>query len=822
MLRLICKAGAAEREQVRELAQELSASPRVAELLTARGITDAEEAFAFLHPSVSGLEDPFLLKDMDKAAACIMAAVENKERIIVFGDYDADGVCATAIMLGCLKELGADTGCMIPSRHEDGYGMTMRSVEQLKKMGAGLIITVDNGIKSAEEIARCYELGMRVIVTDHHIPGDSLPRCEALVLCNNADEYPNRHICGAGLAQKLAEALIGREKAIKYIPFAGIATVADIVPLTGENRVFAALAVKAVREGRCQEGIKAICAVSQTKLADMDAAGFGFRIAPRLNAASRIEEAGIAVSLLMETDAEKAASLAKKLDELNQKRKAEEGAIFSSACDMLKDVDLTDRRCIVLHGESWNAGVIGIAAARIAERFYRPTVLLSGKDTATGSCRSISGVNIHSALSSCGRFFSRFGGHAYAAGLTMNASDIDEFREALDSYLWQNEPEEVFIPSAQYDFDMELGGITKAFAEELSLLEPFGAGNPQPVILTKGVRLANLERMGSEGKHLRCHVTRDEQYVNSVYFNAGGEFRNILDMDRCDVAYTPNINSFMGRSELQLNIKSLRSAEPVEVDAWIERQKGKFVDAICKNVLYNSSRAAEGLIFADAEQTLAKWLDKSAMGTLALCFTAEGAKRLCSWLIKEKAWNRMDVSFFSCAQSICAYNAAVLAPSIKELDISRYKRILIFDAAPSAGILREIEAMAKPAELVAARPNADGLYRFDKLMEGLPSSRESLIEYYKALRGTIGRFYNISALSDALAAASKQPRCFCALAADIFFELGFVVKAEGGLRVVADPPKRRLEESRTFFALSSLREMNDMYLQLYKEANHEA
>lgn len=819
MLRLVCKAQEQPRERVREMAEELCISPRTAELLLSRGITDCDEAANFLNPSESALENAYLLKDMDKTVSRIRKAIDLGEKIVVFGDYDADGVCATAIMLSCLRRLGANAEYMIPSRHEDGYGMTMKSAEQLFNMGANLIITVDNGVKSAAETERCYELGMEVIVTDHHIPGDTLPKCEALILCGNADEYPNRHICGAGLACKVAEALLGREAAREYIPLAGIATVADIVPLTGENRVFAALAVKDIRRGKCPEGIKALCSVSQTKLQDVSAGDFGFRIAPRLNAASRIEEADAAVSLLMETERESAAELAAKLDELNAKRKAEESGIFNAACEKLANEDLTKRRCIVLHGEDWNAGVIGIAAARIAERFYRPTVLLSGKDTVTGSCRSISGVNIHDALSSCERFFSRFGGHAYAAGLTMQQKDIDEFRAAMDDYLWHNEPEEKFIPSAQYDFEMELGGITKRFAEELSMLEPFGAGNPQPVVLSRGVRLANMERIGCEGKHVRCHVTRDEQYINAVYFNSGAEFRNMLDMDRCDAVYTPNINTFMGRSELQLNIKNLRCAEPNDVNAWIDRQKGKFVDAICRNVLYNNTRAVSGLAFADTEEKLIELVDASAMDTIALCFTAAGAKRLCTLLKARGIWNRMDVSFGSNAKSICAYNAAVLAPNIADMDISRYKNIIVFDTATSSGIPGALRQMNGDAALYAAKPNAA---ETEELIAGIPRDRADFIALYKALRCTVGKFYNINAMADALCAATNAPRCHCALAADVFYELGFVTKGSGGIRVEKDPPKRSLEESRTFFALNSLREMNDMYLQLYEEANHEA
>lgn len=819
MLRLICKAKEQPRERVNAMAEELGLSPKTAELLLSRGINDNDEAAAFLHPSPANIEEAYLLKDMDKAVARIRKVVAAGEKIVIFGDYDADGVCATAIMLNCLEQLGCHAQYMIPSRHEDGYGMTIKSAEQLHAMGTNLIITVDNGVKSIEEAERCYELGMELIITDHHIPGDTLPRCEALIMCNNADEYPNRHICGAGIAYKLSEALLGKSRAYEYIPFAGIATVADIVPLTGENRTFVALAVNAVRRGRCAEGIKALCAVSQAKMAEINAMDFAFKIAPRLNAASRIEEAGLAVSLLMERSKERAAQLAARLEELNAQRKAQEADIFNSACAQLAQYDITKRRCIVLHDENWNSGVVGIAAARIAEKFYRPTVLLSGSGTVTGSCRSISDVNIHDALASCGRFFSRFGGHAYAAGLTMEQSDIAEFWQSLDDYLWQKEPEEKFIPSAQYDFEMELGGITKRFAEELAMLEPFGAGNPQPVVLSKDVRLANLERIGNEGKHLRCHITRADNYIPAVYFNAGSELKNMLDMDRCDVIYTPGINNYMGRSDLQLSIKSMRSALPNDVDNWLDRQTGKFIDAICKNVLYNNSRVPDGFAFTDEQAMLLELLRRSTMGTAVLCFTADGAKRLCNLLKERGLWNKIDVTFGGNAKSPCAYNAAVLAPELDELELSRFDNILVYDTPPSSGMLYAVRSMNAHAPIYAAKPNAREI---SCLIADIPQDREDFIVLYKALRGAVGQFYNLSVMADALCSITHAPRSHCALAADVFYELGFAVKTRGGIKVEKDPPRRALEQSRTFFALNSLKELNDMYLQLCEEDNYEA
>lgn len=469
----------------------------------------------------------------------------------------------------------------------------------------------------------------------------------------------------------------------------------------------------------------------------------------------------------------------------------------------------------MLHAENWNAGVIGIAAAKIAERFYRPTVLLTGSGTVVGSCRSISGVNIHAALNACERFFSRFGGHAYAAGLTMRQEDVEEFYGEFDGYFHQNETEEMFVPCAQYDFEMELGGITAQFARELNMLAPFGPGNLQPVVLSRGVRLANLERIGKEAKHLRCHATKSEQYINAVYFNAGDLFGEINDLDRADIIYTPEINTFMGRSSLQLTLKNLAGAKPADEKAWINRNGDKFIGALSNGIMYNSSRVNFALKRDDDGALLKQAMVGSALGTLALCFTPKGAERLCAFLTANGLWGKGDARLNTLAKSSCAYNAVLFAPVLDGLDIKRYARIFLFDALPSPGMAAAVKDLAPNAQIFACAPKQGEL---DDIIKLLPRGRERLSGLYKALMGTTGRFYNRLAMDDALCLAARCPRWEAKLAGDIFLELGFVEKGERGLFVRQNPPKRSLEESRTYFTLNSLGELNDMYLHLYEEA----
>ncbi len=823
MLRFIRKTEPPNAQKAASLAEGLGISQRAAELLLCRGLAHEEEAYAFLHPSRSHLCDPFLLKNMDKAAACAAQAVKENRHIVIFGDYDADGVCATATLLLFLRSLRAKADYLIPSRHEEGYGMSMQSAARLADMGAELVITVDNGVKSATEIARCYELGMKVIVTDHHIPGDELPVCEALVLCGGEDAYPNRHICGAGLALKLVEAIAGKERAMEYISLAAVATVADIVPLTGENRAIVALGLQAVNEGRAPIGLSALMEVSGNQSraftpAPVNEGHIAFRIAPRLNAAGRIEDAGMAVELLTEADPARAKELAQTLNALNERRRGEEAAIVEEACAIIDAEDITARRAIVLHGPKWNAGIVGIAASKLAERYYRPVVLLTGEgDTLTGSARSIPGVNLHGALEACEELFLRFGGHAFAAGLTIEAARTEEFRSRLEEALLRDYAEETFLPAVRYDFETELSGVTARLVGEIAMLAPFGAGNPAPVLRTDGVRLANLERMGG-GKHLRMTATKGEHYTKAVYFGAGDRFPAINELDRCDIVYEPGINDYFRQEELQLQLRRLRPAAPAEPDAWLARRQGNFVDAFAHNVMYNRIRSTKGVTFAEETALARRFLSESAMGALILCLTPAGASRFLSFLAAEGLWPALTVSFTANEAGPCAYNAAVLAPVLDKMDVSRFRRVLFFDTAVSAGLYEETARRAPNAALFAGIPREG---EAEPLLLAMPCGRERMGALYKAILRTPGRFYNRAAMLDSLAAASGAPRWECALAADVFSELGFVATGKDGIRVARSPAARELGESQTYQTLASLAGAHEHYMHLYEEARHE-
>lgn len=801
------KEAAARREEAARLARALGVSPRTARLLLTRGVADAAEAEAFLHPSADMLCDPFAFPDMEKAVARLTRAIEKRERICVYGDYDVDGVCATSMLLMYLRACGAAVSYHIPSRHAEGYGMNLAAVERLAAEGVGLIITVDNGVKANAELLRCRELGMDAIVTDHHLPGDTLPECEA-ILCHTLPgcAYLNHNICGAGTAFKLIEALGGRAAALPYVALAGLATVADVVPLTGENRVFVSLALAAVNGGECPLGLRALVEAAFEKKRVLSARDFAFAIAPRLNAAGRMEDASLGVALLTEADAGRARALAQRLNELNAARQREEGAIYEAACAAIEADDLTEKRGIVLKSADWNPGVVGIAASKLTERYYRPVVLLCERDgVLTGSARSIEGVDLHAALKENERFFTRFGGHAYAAGMTLPAENFEAFATAFDESVRAIAPEEAFLPAAHYEAEAAFSELTMQLAAELSMLAPFGEGNPVPVFRTDGAAVKRLRRIGEEGKHLRLTLEQENQYAEGVWFYGGSRFAQINDYGRCGLLYVPTVNEYNGRQSLQLELKAMRPTAPADAEQYLAAQQGKFLDAICANIRYNKMHAAAAYSAVDADDFLLEQVSHGIAGLLVLCFTPAGARRFLRLAEASGLYGRMEIGFGRNAVQPAAYHAAVLAPELDALTIQRFRTVLVYDTPVTLGLLDALAALASGARLALAEPVPGDA---DELLAALRFDREAFIPFYQALRKGNGSFYNREALLDHFVRETHAPRYLCALAADMALELGFLCPGEGDLLRFAPPEGRReLMQSATFSTLASLAEM---------------
>ena len=512
-------------------------APLVMRALRARGIVTEEEQQRFMYPDLSLLRDPMGLPDMQKAVDRIERALLEGESICVYGDYDVDGICATTILLHYLYSIGAEVRYKIPSRQDEGYGISRKAIDALHESGVKLIITVDNGISAYQEIEYAKSLGIDVIVTDHHIPPENVPNCSAVV-CHSVEgsKYP-AYLCGAGTALKLVQALGGIEAAEPYIYLAGVATVADVVPLIDENRLFVKYTLDALNEGRCCMGLKLLLESLPAAKKPYSAYNIGFGIAPRLNASGRMGDASLCVELFIDEGA--ALEIIAELNRLNELRQAEEQSILNEAIAMVEQMDISRLHAILLASDKWNSGVIGIAASRLTEIYNRPAVLFSEHNgDLKGSARSIEGINIHDALKAYSSMFIRFGGHAKAAGVTMEKSRFDEFARAFEEYLAQNCPAELFVPRRCYEFDEELSELTLDVTNQIEMLAPFGEGNPCPVFHASGVTAAHLRRFGCDGQHLRMDIRRNRASFPGVYFCGGKYFERLMSADSVSLLYS--------------------------------------------------------------------------------------------------------------------------------------------------------------------------------------------------------------------------------------------------------------------------------------------
>ena len=545
-------------------------------LLYARGIRTGEEAARFLNPSLSGLHDPFLLPGMAETVSLLRSAIAEGKTILVYGDYDADGVCAASILLETLHEEGASLAYRIPSRHTEGYGLNAAAVREIAQK-AQVLITVDCGVSNVEEVALAKELGLTVIVTDHHQPPEILPQADA-VMDPLLGDYPFPGLCGAGVALKICQALQGMDGVEKRLDLAAIATVADVVPLQDENRIIVREGLRRI-ETTARPGLKAlmksaglleprrtagtVSAVTRSGTEEPSPCSalcsddLAFRLAPRLNAAGRLGDARLGVHLLLTPDPAKAENIAAMLEEANRTRQRFEREMTADAVSQLSLETLADAHVILVSGEDWNPGLIGLTAGRLCERFHLPAVALSIHDgTAVGSCRSIPGISIYRMLQACDDLLERFGGHEQAAGLTVKAENIPLLRERLEKVISSAAPEETFLPSMEYDLSVPFRTWTADSVSWLSRLEPVGCGNPAPLFLLQGAEVQSIRRVGRDGSHLKlCVLDEDLSVVEAIAFGAG-DTADESPM-KLDLLYRPVLNSFRGRTSVEAQVSAL-------------------------------------------------------------------------------------------------------------------------------------------------------------------------------------------------------------------------------------------------------------------------
>jgi single-stranded-DNA-specific exonuclease len=564
-----------ERAEVEALASQLAVSEVVAAVLLRRGYDDPEQARAFLAADLPA-HDPFLLGDMREACEAIRRTVADGRRICVHGDYDADGICATALAVLVLRELGADVSYHLPSRFDEGYGVSRETLTRLAAEGVGLVLTVDCGVTAVQEVAHARELGLEIVVTDHHREDAELPACP--VAGPYRGEYPFRELCGTGVVWKLGQALLGpdAESLRRHLDLVAVATVADVVPLLDENR---GLTVAGLQQlARTQKaGLQELMRSSGVDPAAVDAAAIGFRLAPRLNAAGRLGRPEAALELLLTEEREPAARLAAQLEELNRDRQAVEQRILREAVEEIESWPEARRRhrAYVVAGADWHEGVIGIVASRLVERYGRPVVLIAGTDGHwKGSGRSISGFDLHDALRECSGHLERWGGHAAAAGLSIALENVPAFAEAFAAVGDASLVEDDLRPPALVDALVHGPDLTLDLCAQLARLAPFGLGNPSPTLLLAGCELADLAAVG-EGKHLKFRVREDGRDSGSaIAFRLGRRLDSLLRAGHYDVAFRLEANQWNGTVAPQLNVRDVFEADArvVEKREWLKAE----------------------------------------------------------------------------------------------------------------------------------------------------------------------------------------------------------------------------------------------------------
>jgi single-stranded-DNA-specific exonuclease len=558
------------------LAQALGLSEITSSVLVRRGYGDPETARAFL-AGEQPLHDPFLLGDMSTAVERIRAAIAAGKRICVHGDYDVDGICATVLAVLVLRELGADVAWHLPSRFDEGYGVSGATLERLAEEGCGLVLTVDCGITAVDEVRRASELGLEVIVTDHHRPGDELPDCP--IVATRPSDYPFPELCGTGVAFKLGQALLGADSEVlrRHLDLVGLATIADVVPLLGENRSLVIAGLRALARTQ-KPGLQALMKVAHVDPAAVDTGQVGFRLAPRINAAGRLGHPRAALELLLTDDADEARQLADRLEELNRDRQIVEDKILRAAIAQVEEWPEATRRrkAYVVWGEDWHEGVIGIVASRLVERYNRPVVLLAGGEGLwKGSGRSISSFDLHGALRKCAQFLERFGGHRAAAGLSISTESIEPFAEAFAAQAEGLLTPDDLVPTTAVDAVLPRGAkLTLDLCEELRRLAPFGLGNPEVTLLAPGCQLGDLATVG-EGKHLRFRVHRDGRDAGgAIAFGQGTKLDRYRRVGRYDVAFRLQENRWNGTVAPQLVVRRVFDADDRfdEVYEWLRAQ----------------------------------------------------------------------------------------------------------------------------------------------------------------------------------------------------------------------------------------------------------
>ncbi|WP_102274443.1 single-stranded-DNA-specific exonuclease RecJ [Cytobacillus massiliigabonensis] len=732
-----------DEEKENLLVQELNITPLVASLLVNRGLDTPEQARHFLFDQKQEFHDPFLLTGMDAAVSRIKEAIENQEAILIFGDYDADGVTSTTVMMKTLQELGANVEFYIPNRFTEGYGPNIPAFQHASEIGIKLIITVDTGIAAVNEAKAAKELGLDLIITDHHEPGPELPEALAIIhpkLDNS--EYPFRDLAGVGVAFKLAHALLGRIPE-HLLEVAAIGTIADLVSLKGENRLIAKRGIKKL-QSTSNVGLKALLKLNKVEPNSINEETVGFLIAPRLNAAGRLESADPAVDLLLTEDSLEAESIAEEIEQLNKDRKTLVSEITEQAIREVEErYPVNENAVLVIGREGWNAGVIGIVASKLVDTFYRPVIVLSydlEKGLAKGSARSIAGFDLFKNLSDCREILPHFGGHPMAAGMTLKLDDVNELRNRLNTAAKEQLSEEDFVPVTQLDGEIALHDIHLNSLEELQMLSPYGMDNPKPKIMIKNANISAMKKIGSDQNHLKMTIENNGHTLDGVGFGLGSLFEHISPSSQISVIGELAINEWNNIRKPQMFLQD------IAIDVWqlFDIRGVKRIASIAELVPNNCSK----------------------------------------WIV----FNQENVSKF---QGYTNDNLIIIN-SVEEasaLNIEK-ENVILTDLPSSKEILSAVFAGKKPARVYAHFYNENDAY-----FSTIPTRDH--FKWFYALLVKKGPF-DLRKYGDDIAKFKGWSRQTIDFMSKVFFELDFVKIENGFISVNKATEKRDLSDSLTY------------------------
>ncbi len=549
-----------DENKIKQMEEKYGINKLLATILVNRNITKEEDIRLFLEPTRNDFHDPFLMTDMKKAVDRIIQAIKSQEKITIYGDYDVDGITSITVLKSFLQERGMEVDTYIPNRLEEGYGLNKEAIGKIVKKGCQLMITVDCGISAVNEIAYANSLGIETIVTDHHEPGNQLPQAIAVIDNKRKDsQYPFRELAGVGVVFKFIQAIgmtlgLKEEEYLKYLDIVCVGTISDIVPLVNENRVIAKLGLLLIGQTK-NIGLRSIILSSGYNKIDSNSISFG--IAPRINACGRMGKAEEALELLLCKNINYANELTQKLNNHNRVRQETEKSIFENAVQQIEQEHLDQNNAILVGGENWHHGVIGIVSSKITEMYFKPSILLSFEEDGMGkgSGRSIPGFDLHEALTQCSDTIEKFGGHSMAVGVTVRKSQFLKFKEKFEQ-IASNAHIDEMLPVIQVDSKIDVKDINKEMVESLKRLEPFGEGNRMPVFLFKNLKIDSIRAL-SEGKHLKLTLKDNNTIISAIGFNLGYLTEDYRIGDKIDVVGVLEINSFNGVDSLQINLKDV-------------------------------------------------------------------------------------------------------------------------------------------------------------------------------------------------------------------------------------------------------------------------